>query len=76
MGAAAAAARRGAGDGAETGGEEMPDGSAGVRVKPLKLKMLPFFGMMGPVPGGPDAIRPAQHKRTQHGPARHRNSQQ
>ena len=43
----------------------MPDGSA-VRVKPGKLKMLPGLGMMGAV-GGPDAIRPAQRKRTQHG---------
>ena len=75
LGAAAAAARCGAGDGARKGGEEMPDGSA-VRVKPGKLRMLPGLGMMGP-PGPPDAIRPAQRKRTQHGaqPA-HRNSQE
>ena len=65
MRAAASAPRHGVGDGARKGGEAMPDGSA-VCVKPRKLRMLPGLGMMGAV-GGPDAIRPAQRKRTQHG---------
>ena len=66
LGAAAAAARCGAGDGARKGGEEMPDGSA-VRVKPGKLRMLPGLGTTGPAPpraGRTPSVPPSPKERS------------